>query len=74
MFDIVDRMILFAQRDNQGAGGLGFRLSSGAGLALTEELEMLAAELAAQDAKGAGGVTETAGDLVRGELFDKESP
>lgn len=66
-------MVLFAEGNNEGAGGVGFGLSFWTGLALAEEIEGLAAELAAQDSKGARAVAEPAGDLVRGEVFDEKS-
>jgi hypothetical protein len=66
-------MILFAQRDDEGASGVSFGLSFWAGFALAEELKGLATELAAQNAKGAGAVAEAVGDLVGGEVFDEKS-
>jgi hypothetical protein len=66
-------MVLFAQGNNQGSDGVGFGLSFWAGLALAEEIKGLAAELAAQDSKGARAVAEPAGDLARGEVFDEKS-
>jgi hypothetical protein len=40
---------------------------------LAEEIKGLAAELAAQNSKGAWAVAEAAGDLARGEVFDEKS-
>src|SRR5207244_9418710 len=72
-FDVIDGKILFAQGNNEGASGVGFGLSLGTGLALAEEIKGLAAELAAQNSKGAWAVAEAAGDLARGEVFDEKS-
>ena len=65
-------MVLFAQGDDEGAGRIGFGLGFRARLALHEEIEVMASELAAQNSKGTGGVAEAAGDLVRGEGFEEE--
>jgi hypothetical protein len=65
-------MILFAQGNNERARGVGFGLGFGAGLALAEEIKRLVAELAAQDTKSAGAITEAPGDLLRGEIFDEK--
>ena len=68
-FDVIAGMILLAQSHNEGASGVGFGLSFGAGLALAEAIKGLAAELAAPNAKGAWAVAEAPGDLVGGEVF-----
>ena len=73
-FDVIDRMVLLAQGNDQRLGGVGLGLRFRARLAWAKEVERLAAELAAQDAEGPGGVAEAAGDLPGGELFDEKGP
>jgi len=71
-FDVIDRMILFAQGDNQRASRVGLGLVLRAGLALAEEIKMLAAELATEDPEGAWAITEAMGHFVRREPLHKE--
>ena len=71
-FDVIDRMILFAQGDNQRASGVGPGLALGTGLARAEEIEVLTAKLAAQDTEGPWGITESTGHFLGREPLDKE--
>jgi len=64
-------MILFAQGDDEGAGGVGFGLRLGAGPAWAKEVARLVTELAAEDAEGSGSVAKEAGDLLGGKVLDK---
>ena len=70
-FDVIDRMILFAQGDNQRASRVGFGLTLGTGLALAEEIKVLASELAAQDAESSWGIAEPTGHLLGREPLGK---
>ncbi len=65
-------MILFAQGDNQRASRVGLGLALWTGLAHAEEIEVLAAELAAQDAEGPWGIAESTGHLLGRKSLDKE--
>ena len=72
--DIVDREIPLAQGHDQ----LARRVASLRGLRAVAHVAeeaflqgLLTPELVAQDPKGPGGITKTAGDLCRGEAFDE---
>jgi hypothetical protein len=69
--DVVDRVVLFAQGNNQRAGGIGFGLGLRTGPALTKEVKGLVAKLGAEDAESPWGVAEAPCHLLRGELFDE---
>ena len=71
-FDVIDRMVLFAQCDNQRARRVGLGLALGAGLALAEEIKVLTAELATENPESSWGIGETAGDLLGREAFEEE--
>jgi hypothetical protein len=64
-------MVLFAQGDDEGAGGVGFGLGLGSGPAWAKEVERPVAELAAEDAEGSWGVAKEVGDLLGRKVLDK---
>ena len=69
--DFIDRMILFAQGEEEGTGGGLFGLGAGSPLGRGEERGTgLADKRMTKDAEGAGGIAEGAGDLPRGALVD----
>ena len=72
--DFIDRVVLFAQLDDQVAGGrfLGLGLRAVA-RGHKEDRVGLAAEVVAQDVKGVERVAEGAGDLFGGAALDQES-
>src|SRR5262245_8174993 len=71
--DFIDRMILFAQSDDQGTGGRLFGLGAGPPVRGDEESGTgIADKGMTQDAEGARSVTEEASDLPRGTLVDVE--
>jgi hypothetical protein len=69
--DVIDRVILLAQGDDERPGGVGFGLELGTGPAWTEKLKGGMAKLAAENPKSPRRVAEAAGDLLRGEFLDK---
>ncbi len=65
-------MVLFAQSDDQGAGGGFFGLVARAGAGGEEESRLrVVAEAVAQDAEGAWGIAESVSDLVGGAALDE---
>ena len=72
--DFIDRMVLFAQLDDQVASGrfLGLGLGTVA-RGDKEDGSGFAAEVVAQDMEGIEGVAESAGDVFGGTAFDQES-
>jgi hypothetical protein len=65
--DFVNGVVLFAQRDDQGAGGGLFGLRTGAGAASDKETGLRVAEKSvAEDAERAGGIAEGAGGFLGG--------
>jgi hypothetical protein len=71
--DVVDRMVLLAQGDDQRTGGilLGLGAWTGAGGSKVGGIR-LAHEGVAKDTESAGRVAEGSGDLVRGATLDVE--
>ena len=73
--DVVDRQILFAQRDDLLAAGIGFRGSLRAFGDRGKKIASRAmAETVDQNAEAAWGIPETSGGLGAGESFDEEGP
>jgi hypothetical protein len=72
--DFIDRVILFAQLNDQVAGGRFLGLGLGAMARSHEEDRLkLAAEVVAQDVKGVEGVAEGTGDLFAGMPLEQKS-
>ena len=68
-------MVLFAQGDDERAGGILLGLGAGPGPGGEEEGGLgVMAEVVAKDAEGGRGVAESAGDLVRGAVIDEVGP
>jgi hypothetical protein len=72
--DLVDRVVLLAQLDDEVTGRRFLGLSLGA-VAWREEKDRLGIppEVVAEDVKGIEGITEGAGDLFGGALFEQIS-
>ena len=70
-FNVVDRVILFAQGDDELAGGILFGLRLGARSELAEEVGLGLAEVVAKNAEGAWGIAEVFGDQRGREAFDE---
>jgi hypothetical protein len=73
--DFINGVVLFTQRDDQGAGGGLFGLRAGSGARGDKETGMGVAEKGmAKDPESAGGITEGAGGFVGGASFDVVGP
>jgi hypothetical protein len=71
--DFVDGVVLFAQSDDQSAGGRLFGLGARAGAGGQEKGWLgMVAEGVAQDPEGAWGVAEGASDVLGGAALDEK--
>ena len=72
-FNVVDGVILFAQGDDELAGGILFGLRLWAGPELTEEVGLVLAKVVAKHAEGARRIAEVFGDQRGSEALDEVS-
>ena len=67
-FDVVDGVVLFAERDNQLTCGVLLGLGAGSSFTFHKKHRWVAAELVAQNPKGTWRVAEARGDFGGGKL------